>query len=61
MKHTLEMRANGSDGESDTWASVQGEWAPQPAPLEVPRQTLERRPDMVGWMPFAGRLMPRDV
>ncbi len=61
MKDTFEARASASSDENDTTLAVQGEWAPQWAPLEVPRQTLERRAETVGWLPFAGRLIPRDV
>lgn len=63
MNNIFEFRANGSEGMSDTseLALRQSNWAPEPAPLDVPRQTLERRSEMPAWQALAGRMTPRDA
>jgi hypothetical protein len=63
MNNKFEFRANGSSEGSDTseMALGQASWAPQAAPLEVPRQILERRSTTPAWLGLVGRTTPRNA
>lgn len=54
-------REAGKGSQTSELALGHSMWAPATAPLDVPRQTLERRSSAPAWLALTGRMTPRDA